>query len=67
MKTVKRKAKVGEKIIITDPRKGWNAYDDDLKGAVMIVNRVHSLGVYTNETGIGFYINHEGYEVIGEA
>lgn len=66
MKTIKRKAKVGEQIVITDPKKGWNAHNDDSKGAVMLVNRTHGLGVYTDETGIGFYIAHDGYEVIEE-
>lgn len=64
MKTIKRKAEIGDRIVITDPVKGWNAHNDDCKGAVMVVNDVHGLGVYTDETGIGFYISHDGYEVI---
>lgn len=66
MKTVKREAEVGERIVITDPQKGWNAYNNDLKGSIMTVNRAHGLGVYTDETGRGFYIAHDGYEVIEE-
>lgn len=66
MKTIKRKAKVGEKIVITSPKKGWNARTDDLKGKVMTVTRVRGLGVYTNEFSSAIYINHEGYEVVDE-
>jgi len=64
MDSVKRKARVGEKIVITNPRKGWNAHNDEAKGEVMTVNRVIDEGVYTEEVGIGLYINHEGYEVL---
>lgn len=64
MKTVKRMAKVGEEIMITDPKKGWNAPNDVYKGVVMKVNRVHDLGACTPETGQGLYIAHDGYEVI---
>lgn len=65
MKKVKRKAKIGEKIVVTSPKKGWNAHDDELKGTVMTVNRVHARGVYTKEFSLStVYINHEGYEVV---
>lgn len=66
METVKRRAKVGERIVITDPVKGWNAHDSDKKGAIMSVNRVHGLGVYTDEMSFAIYINHGGYEVVIE-
>lgn len=66
MKTISRRAKVGEKIVITDPQKGWNAHNNDKLGAIMNVNRVHGLGVYTDEMSFAIYINHEGYEVLNE-
>lgn len=61
--SIKRKAKKGEKIIITDARKAWNGLPKD-NGLIMTVNRVHDLGVYTDEVGIGIYIAHDGYEVV---
>lgn len=64
MRTVKRKAKVGERIIITDPRKGWNG-NDDAKGMVMTVTRTRFEGVYTKEF-YAIWINHDGYEVVEE-
>ena len=64
-KTSKRKAKVGETIIITNARKGWNGSDEH-NGLIMHVNRVMDAGVYTDEIGPGMYIAHEGYEVLLE-
>lgn len=64
MNTLKRKADIGEKIVIMNPQKGWNAHNDELKETVMVVSRVVAKGVYTKEIGIGFRINHDGYEVV---
>lgn len=62
METVKRKAKVGERIVITDPEKGWNGYDDEI-GIVMTVTKTFSKGVYTEEF-YAIWINHDRYEVL---
>lgn len=66
MRTTKRKAKVGERILITDSQKGWNQHDGSSNGKIMTVNRVIVPGVYTDEFSSAIYINHEGYEVIEE-
>ena len=63
MRTVKRKARVGERIVITDPKKGWNGHDDKAKGMVMTVTKAFSKGVYTEEF-YAIWINHDGYEVL---
>lgn len=64
LRTIKRKAKAGEKIVITDAQKGWNG-NDNSNGAVMTVTRVIVPGVYTEEMS-AIYVNHDGYEVIEE-
>lgn len=64
MRTIKRKANIGERIVITDPQRGWNGSDKS-KGVIMTVTRVIVPGVYTKEMSY-MYINHDGYEVIEE-
>lgn len=65
MRTIKRKARVGERILITDSKKGWNQHDESSNGEIMTVTRELVPGVFTKEM-YPIYIKHEGYVVIEE-
>lgn len=62
MKSIKRKAQEGEKIVLTDPQKAFNG-PEDYKGLVLSVIDVREGGVYTKEAW-PTYISDEGYEVL---
>lgn len=60
LKTVKRKAKVGERILITDACITDNQYNN---GDVLTVKEQSGFGGVDAE-GVNVYIDHEEYEVI---
>ncbi|MCO0597438.1 hypothetical protein NGI46_08145 [Peribacillus butanolivorans] len=63
MKTVKRKANVGERILITDKMKGETRYENGAKGDV---TKSNSAGIFADINSNTCGIFHEEYEVIIE-